>query len=125
MFEFETDDGKVKCSVSFDTALLYESEFQGDIIADIFGVQSLDSAEVVFENGELMGVDFTKVGWPKVMRALWAAAKTEDKGTPRFDKWMQSIRGVNLWDARNMLIDELTDCFFRAEAPEEDSEEQS
>ncbi len=125
MFEFDTDAGKLKAEVTFYTAQVYEAEFQGDIIADIFGVQRMDSGEFSFDDGALVGIDFTKVGWTQLTRALWAAVKTAEPSTKRYAEWVRDMKGLNLWDVRNSLIEEISDCFFRSEAPEEDAEEEN
>lgn len=116
MFEVNCEGGKIEAEVTFGTALVYENEFMRDIIKDVFSVQSDDNEFLGVDGEEIVKVDFTKIGWNETMRALWAAAKTHDPSLDGFEKWMGKVRGVNMWEARMILVAELTDCFFRAEA---------
>lgn len=114
MFETEIAGKKVKAEVSFYTAQLYETEFRSDLIKDLFGVQD-DSTLVEFKGEEVVRIDFTQINWLATMKVLWAAVKTADDKTPSYTKWMKQTQGVNLWEVRELLSDEIVDCFFRAE----------
>lgn len=114
MFETVIAGKKVKGEVSFYTAQLYEAEFRADLIKDLFGVQD-DSTLIEFKGDDVVKIDFTKVDWLATMKVLWAAIKTADERTPSYTKWMKQTQGVNLWEVRELLSDEIADCFFRAE----------
>ena len=122
MFEFEANGQKVTAEVSFYTAQLYESEFMSDVIQDLFGSVSEDDTEFVYKDGALVGIDFTKVKWLSVAKALWAAVKTADPTAPGYTAWMREMGGVNMWEIRDTLLGEFGNCFFRPEAPEQDDE---
>ena len=135
MFDVDLDGKKVSAEVSFYTAQLYESEFSSDLVKDIFGSQRDGEGEFMFESvpvtkedgtvervTKIVGIDFTKVGWFEVVRALWAAVKTADPTTPGFAIWAKSTKGTNLWEAREKLVEEIDDCFFRSPAAGEEAQ---
>lgn len=122
MFEVPVDGAKVACDVTFDTALIYEQEFGGDIIADLFGRQTTDGALFVFDDEDLVGIDFTKVRWLSLTKVLWAAMKTADKSVAPYREWARDTGGVNLLEARRLMQEAVNDCFFRAEDSAEEAE---
>ena len=123
MFDVTIGDKTYKAEVSFYTAVLYESEFQSDIIADLFGVQGRSKNPFSID-GDEVEVDFTKVGWLSVAKATWAAIKTENAATPSYTSWMKKARGVNFWDLREALIEDASECFFRPETAEAEEPEE-
>ena len=122
MFETEIGGKTAKAEVTFYTALLYEQEFGGDMLKDLFGVQSSDPALVV-DGGEVVTIDFTKTNWTVLMKVLWAAVKTADEFTPNYTAWMRKARGTNLFLVNQLLSEEIGECFFHTEAAEEGAEE--
>lgn len=123
MFDVTIGEKTYKAEVSFYTAVLYEAEFRGDIIADLFGVQG-QGRNPFSLNGEDLEVDFTKVSWLSIAKATWAALKSADSSTPSYTAWMKKARGVNFWDLREALLEDASDCFFRTPAPDEDEPEE-
>lgn len=127
MFTFEANGKTYNAKVTFYTAHLYEMEFRSDLIRDLFGVQTAEQPLEIERTGDgeddyrIVKIDFTKVNWTVVAKALWAAVKTANKATQNYAEWMQSMSGVNLWFIQDQLGEEISDCFFRAEAPEEDA----
>ena len=127
MFTFEIDGKPCKAEVTFFTAQLYEMEFRSDLIRDLFGVQTAEQTLEVERTGDgeddyrIVKIDFTKVNWTVVTKALWAAIKTANPSTPNYTDWMKSTTGVNLWLVQDQLGEEISDCFFRAESSREDS----
>ena len=124
MFKVNIDGVETVAEVSFYTAQLYEAEFGSDLIQDLFGKQD-DGSGIVEMSGKgdkarVVSIDFTKIGWTGVTKALGAACKTADESVGSYPSWMKEIRGVNMWDVRSQLINEVTDCFFRASAAGED-----
>lgn len=95
MFEVPVGGEKVACDVTFDTALIYEQEFGGDIIADLFGRQTTDGALFVFDDENLVGIDFTKVRWLSLTKVLWAAMKTADQVPSRHTASGRGIRAAS------------------------------
>ncbi len=122
MFKVEIDGKTVDAEVSFLTLQLYEAEFRADIIQEFFGVQD-DQAPVTYDkNGEaIVKIDFTKIGWSSIVKALWAACKTADPSTPSYSSWMKKAKGVNMWLVRDQLSNELSDCFFRSGTADEEA----
>jgi len=117
MFELTIDGKAVKAEVSFYTAQLYEAEFQSDLIKDFFGVQAGEAIVTSDESGQIATIDFTKINWLAATKAMWAAIKTADAAAPGYTAWMKKTSGTNLWLERERLALEISDCFFRAEAP--------
>lgn len=114
MFEVEIDGENVKAEVSFQTALIYEAEFQRDLIKDFFGVSTTDPTVETDEGENVVRVDFTKTNWTSTMKLLWAAIKTADPHAPSFTAWMKDTKGVNMWLLNEQLGAEVADCFFRS-----------
>lgn len=127
MFTFEADGKTYEAKVTFYTAHIYEMEFRSDLIRDLFGVQTAEQPLEVERTGDgeedyrIVKIDFTKVNWTVVTKALWAAVKTANPGAPSYAEWMSRTNGVNLWLVQDQLGDEISDCFFRAEAPGADA----
>ena len=124
MFEIEINGKQVKAEVSFYTAYLYEAEFKRDLIKDLLGVQD-DTQFIEFEGDSVAKIDFTCIDWNASMRVLWAAVKTANDRTPSFERWMKQAKGVNMLVAREALSLEVSDCFFRTEAADENDEEEA
>ena len=140
MFEVEINGKKVNAEVSFYTAQLYEAEFKKDLIQELFGIQTVEPSVEFGEIGEneedvkrfldkpeefITKVDFTKVSWFTVQKVLWAAIKTANPNTPSFSQWAKNTGGVNLWLVQELIGEEVTDCFFRAGAAEENLEQEA
>ena len=122
MFTFEVDGKPSKAKATFYTAHIYEMEFRSDLIRDLFGVQTAEQPLELERTGDgdddfrIVKIDFTKINWTVVAKALWAAVKTADPATPNYAEWMKSTSGVNLWLVQEQLGNEISDCFFRPEA---------
>ena len=130
MFSVDIDGVKRDAKVTFYTAQLYEVEFRSDLIQDLFGIQTAEQSVEMEVEGEgddrdvrITKIDFTKVSWTAVMKVLWAALKTADKSAPSYSEWMKTTSGVNLWLVQEQIGEEVSDCFFRSRASEEDAEE--
>lgn len=121
MFEVEIDGKNYKASVTFYTAQLYESEFKSDMLKDFLGVQVFDAPKS--DESSVLRIDFTKTNWLAAAKVLWAALKTADDRTPGYTQWMKNTSGANMWLVQEQLGLEVADCFFRAGASGEDSEE--
>jgi len=121
MFEITIDGKQVKGEVSFYTAYLYEAEFGGDLIKDLFGTQDLEP-EIETAGGAVVRIDFTKTNWNAVGKVLWAAVKTANEATPSYSAWMKRTKGLNMWLVGMLLSEEVADCFFRTEAAGEEEE---
>ena len=93
MFTFEADGKTYEAKVTFYTAHIYEMEFRSDLIRDLFGVQTAEQPLEVERTGDgeedyrIVKIDFTKVNWTVVTKALWAAVKTANPGAPSYAEW--------------------------------------
>ena len=131
MFTVDINGVKHDAKVTFYTAQLYELEFRADLIQDLFGIQTAEQSIEFEAEGEgeertvrVARIDFTKVSWAAVMKVLWAAIKTAEPSTPSYAQWTKGASGVNLWLVQEQVGEEVSDCFFRSGAAEEDSEEE-
>ena len=126
MFEVNIDGKKVKAEVSFQTPLIYENEFGGDLLQDVMGVHKAGEDSIVEyktvegEDGEaeveVTGFDFTRVNWGSLLKALWASIKTADPSVSGYQVWAGKARGIDMLELNGVLSDEIADCFFRSSA---------
>ncbi|MBR3327913.1 MAG: hypothetical protein IKG22_11390 [Atopobiaceae bacterium] len=127
MFTFQANGKNYEAKATFYTAYIYEMEFRSDLIRDLFGVQTAEQALEIERTGDgeddyrIVKIDFTKVNWTVVAKALWAAVKTADPSTPSYSEWMKKTAGVNLWLVQEELGNEISECFFRPEAAREEA----
>ena len=107
MATIDYGDGEREFRCTAITCMIYEQEFvsdpndkiTGDIIADTIGKVQLSSSDVlhVTDDGAYVTtvIDYTKVNWNAIFRALWAMLKTSqengDKSNP--------IPGFKTWQA--------------------------
>ena len=123
MFEVSIGGETFEAEVSFYTAALYEMEFRKDLLKDFFGdVLRLSDQVEVDDDMNIVNIDFDKINWMASGRVLWAAIKTADSSTPGDYEWSKTTSGLNLWNIREKLASEVSDCFFRPDAAEEDIE---
>lgn len=125
MFTIDINGKPTECEINFGTALDYELEFGKDMVADVNGSVKAGDPNLITmsEDGEVvLGIDFTAVPWTTLLRVLWCAAKTRDPKIKPFKKWAADTRGINMFDARLLLSDEMGDCFFR-NAPLDETQE--
>lgn len=124
MFEVEIGGKACKAAVSCLTPSIYEDEFGGDMLADLYGRIDKKSGNLVEldRKGEVVAVDYTAVRWTVLVKVLWAALKTVDDTVPGFKAWAKGADGISVIDVRSMLEAAITDCFFRP-GPDEDEPE--
>ena len=118
MFEVEISGKKQKAVVSCLTPHIYELEFGGDMLADLFG--RIDKKTVDFvefdKKGGVIAIDYTAVKWNTLLKILWAAIKTANDATPGFNVWAKSADGLDIVDVRIALEGAISDCFFRSQS---------
>lgn len=122
MFQVEFSEGTYDAEVTFYTALLYEQEFGKDMLQDFFGVQGMDGP-IGVDGDAIVTIDFTKVNWAASSKVLWAALKTADSSIPGYQAWMKGAKGANMWLIRELLANEIGECFFRTDVAAEETEE--
>ena len=101
------------------TPAIYEAEFGGDIIKDIFGKLTLEDAQA--DANKVL--DFTTENWGVMQKAFWAMLRTaseiaafdgrEHEDVPHFRQWLLSQRGtfdMNVIDAT--VVNEGLSTFF-------------
>lgn len=114
--------GEVEAECTALTLLIYEQEFGGDLIKDVFGrhTRESDADDVV--------MDFTVDNWTKELQALWAMVSTayelkadrgdaapNDRPKP-YRQWVRTIGRVNFREIGSAVVDLAMDGFFHAGA---------
>lgn len=103
--------GEVEAIMSVETLMVYEQEFDSDLIRDFLGLQDVSDDEA--EGGE--SLDFRQVNWTALVRVLWASIKVADPDTPSFKEWCRGLGDINLLKVNAALGAEVVRKFFRAE----------
>lgn len=134
MFEVIIDGKKVKAEVSFQTAIIYESEFGSDMLQDVMGAHKAGEDSIVEfktvegsdgeSQVEVTGFDFTRVNWGSLLKALWASIKTADPSVSGYTAWANNTRGIDMLELNGIISDEIADCFFRSSTSEPTDQEQ-
>ena len=117
--------GEVEATATAYTLVVYEQEFGGDLIKDVFGRHEAE------QTGSAV-LDFTTDNWNAELRALWAMARTAydlkaekglaapaDKPKP-FREWVRGVGKVNFYDISNAVVEEAMDGFFHTGAAASD-----
>ena len=136
--DYGMGDMEFRCTMW--TLVVYEQEFvgsmtekvTGDLVADTMGkvIVTSDDLITVTEDGVFAQtvVDYTRVNWNGVLRALWAMLKTSediavDEGrkvrhVPSYDAWSRELLRCepDMNDLHVKVADELLRGLFRAGA---------
>lgn len=116
------DYGEVDAVATAYTLVLYEQEFHGDLLKDVFGRQTSD------ESGDDVLIDMTTDNWNAELRALYAMIRTSyeirwDAGdaTPnerpkQFTEWVKGIGQFNMRQVASDVVNECIRGFFRTGA---------
>ena len=114
--------GPVEITATLYTLSLYEQEFGGDLIKDVFGRHTKDEAD-----DEVL-IDMTTNNWNAEIKALWAMVKTaadlKDVGgdlarndrVPSFKKWRKTVGNINVREIADAVVEEALDGFFHTGA---------
>jgi len=126
MFEVEINGKKHKAAVSCLTPYIYELEFGGDMLADLFGRIDKKSSEFVEfdKKGGIVAIDYTAVKWNTLLKILWSSLKTVNDALPGFNVWAKDAEGISIVETRMTLEKAITDCFFRSEPDGDEAGEQ-
>lgn len=112
--QFSIDGKTIEAQASVYTLVLYEQEFQSDLIKDLFGKTSLEDAD------QGAYIDFTLNNWAAIPRVLWAMAKTVDNTVPRYQEWAKGITGIDMFSLNQEIAEAVVDAFFRPAAATEE-----
>lgn len=104
--------GDTEIHVSPLTLLIYEQEFKGDMIQDLFGKVVVRDEED--EEGEYTVFDYRSTNWTAVAKSLWACLKAADDNLPSFKVWSKNLGDLNILAVMNALIPAVTDGLFRS-----------
>lgn len=115
-------DGPKAIEVSTISCIVYEHEFNADLIADVMGTQRL--SEYSLEMGEVVEMPVSKDGgeyvfdyhdfnWVKCLKALWACLKAADPSVQPFDAWSSSLPDIDMWEVVAFLRREVEARLFR------------
>lgn len=113
--------GEVEATATALTLVIYEQEFKGDLIKDVFGKHKADA-------GSSDSIDFTVDNWVQELQALWAMVATayelradrgdaapNDRPKP-FKQWVRGIGKVNFQQISDAVVAEALDGFFHTGA---------
>lgn len=101
MFSIDYGQGQTEGIASVWTLCLYEQEFGGDLIKDVF--RSSD------EQGSL----FETENWTCLIKALWACLKAKDDTLPPFKAWAKDIGEIDLLAVQQELPAHIARGLFR------------
>lgn len=104
-------NGEVELDVNFWTLVIYEQQFGGDLIGDLFGKVTAEEDE----NG-VLSIDYTKYNWVAATRAMWSACFCADRTTPPYEDWCRTMSDVNMWPLINEFKSEILARLFRTGA---------
>lgn len=91
------------------TLVVYEQEFNSDMLKDLFsGIPEDENASA----SEVM----SQVGWLDCLKCLWAIERTADENTPSFKKWAKAKSELNLMELFAEMMEEITDAYFHSGA---------
>lgn len=109
------------------TLVLYEQQFGGDLIQDLFGKVEVRKSDVetalrnvgVDEAPEredddpvLFTSDYTQTNWTAILKALWAGLKTADDALPGFTQWSRGLGAIDLGQLQKEIVPEAMRMFF-------------
>ena len=104
--DYGVGEREFRCTAK--TCMIYEQEFvndkneriTGDLIADTIGKVTLSSSDIlhVTDDGTYITtvIDYTKVNWNAIFRALWAMLKTAQENSDSKD----AIPGFTTWQSQ-------------------------
>ena len=111
--KFDYGNGEIEIEISFYALLVYEQEFGGDMIQDLFGrivINQEDSGEIA--------LDYTQTNWTATTKALWACAKTANDNVQPYKQWARTMtNGVNMYSLSSNLIRCIEQELFRLGTP--------
>lgn len=107
--------GEREIAVSILTLMIYEQEFGGDMLKDLFGRVEIREDDLV-DAGTTFTFDYTTYNWTAATKALWACLKTADDSVPSFRTWASQVGDVNLYKAWLQLMPEVSRRLFRTGA---------
>ncbi len=112
------------------TLMVYEQEFKGDLIKDVYGhINLAEGSEDFDDEGNQIGFNFTVDNWTAYPRAFWAMLKTAEAiarsegrrvpAVPRYESWaLTESRGIDIAEISQVVFNECQRGLFRAGAAE-------
>lgn len=104
--------GEVEVLVTPWTLVIYEQEFQSDMVQDVLGKVVVRNEES--EEGAITVFDYRDVNWTSYIKALWACMKAADDSLPCFKQWSKGIDGINILDVSQQLTPAIEEGLFRS-----------
>lgn len=115
------------------TLMIYEHEFNKDLIKDVFGRIDIRSAASNFDDsGNMVVMDYTIDNWNAELRAFWAMLKTSEAickrdnrpclPVPPFTQWCLNTRSIDMSEISKAVFDECQRGLFRSGAAVSDNE---
>lgn len=109
--QLDLGNGPVELEISFWTLVIYEQQFGGDMIGDLFGKIEAEEGD----DGQLY-LDYSKYNWTASVQAMWAAVKCADRFAPAYEDWCRSMSDVNMWPLVEEFKSEVLARLFRTGA---------
>ena len=107
-------NGEVKVTASPNTMMIYEQEFNADILQDLYKkvvIRKEDTDEDI-----IAAIDFRNVNWTSLMKSLWACIKAADANTPGFKAWSENVGDIDMMAVNEKLMPIIEQGFFRSGA---------
>lgn len=114
-------DEEREAIASAKTLMIYEQEFGGDLIQDLYGRAVIHRPED--DEDVLLVLDYTATNWTAALKALWACLRTADDSVVPFKEWVEALPDVNLMEVTGALYPEVQRRLFRAVDGEEKAQE--
>lgn len=115
LFEVEYGGSTHKAAAGLNALVIYEQEFNSDLIKDVFGIVEVTEEDLVESKSKddvVFRLDYTKTNWTKIAKAIWACLKNHDDTIPSFTSWAKQIDDMNLIEAQNAAILAFNEVFF-------------
>ena len=115
--------GEIELEASFWTLVVYEQQFGGDMVGELFGEEG-HASPISFADDGSVTIDYRGFNWTAAAKAMWACAKAANQGIAPYEQWMHSMTDVDMWQVVGEFIPFVRQGLFRAGAgvPDETAE---
>ena len=124
-FEVKYSGGTHTAAAGLNALVIYEQEFESDLIKDVFGIVEVKEEDLEKIAEEKLGgkekessdvvlvLDYTQTNWTKIVKAVWACLKNYNGDSiPSFKTWVNQTEGMNLTEVQNAAIVAFNETFF-------------
>lgn len=111
--KLDIGNGEIELEASFYTLIVYEQQFGGDMVGELFGEEGHASPISVSDTGDVV-IDYKGFNWTAAAKAMWACAKCATPNMPTYESWMRSMTDVDMWNLIGEFIPYVRQALFRA-----------